>query len=75
MSSTLMLQAINGGEAETYLNGGEEAKKTSSKRPRTEKKKTREGARRNNMYGAKITPFKVHSPLIFSISLFLFPLS
>lgn len=40
-----MLQAINGGEAETYLNGGEEAKKTSSKRPQTEKMKTREGER------------------------------
>ena len=42
-----MLQAINGEERETNLDGGEEAKKCNSKRPRTEKMKTRGGERRN----------------------------
>jgi len=47
MSSTLMLQAINGWEGETNLNGREEAEKCSSKRPRTEKMKTRGGEQRS----------------------------
>jgi len=48
-----MLHAINGGESETNLNGGEEAKKCSSKRPRTEKMKTRGGARQNQIQKKK----------------------